>query len=122
MTKGREAGDFEIAFFEGVLKNRPDYVDALIPLAEAYTRKGMYEKGLEADLRLAQLCPEDGVAHYNLACSYALTSQPEKALQTLLRAVKLGWTDFAHMAKDKDLVSLHKIPQFIKLLASRDSE
>ena len=37
--------DFEISFLEGVLKHRPNYIDALAPLAEAYTRRGFFEKG-----------------------------------------------------------------------------
>ena len=65
--------DFEISFLEGVLKHRPNYIDALAPLAEAYTRRGFFEKGLEIDKRLAFLCQDDPVVHYNLACSYVLS-------------------------------------------------
>ena len=36
--------DFEISFFGGIVRRRPDYVEALIPLAEAYTRKGLRER------------------------------------------------------------------------------
>lgn len=111
--------EFEISFYEGVLKSSPDYIEALMPLAEAYTSKGMYQEGLAADLRLASLCPEDPVVHYNLGCSYALTSQPAKAILTLQCAVQLGWKDFSLMAKDKDLISLHKHPEFTQLLAAK---
>ena len=104
--------DFEIVFYEGVLKRRPDYVDALIPLAEAYTRNGQHEKGLEMDKRLAELCKEDPVVHYNLACSYALVGNKKEALRALRSAVKLGYCDFAHLRKDADLKSLQDDPEF----------
>ena len=113
----REGGDFEIVFYEGVIRMRPDYVDALIPLAEAYTRKGLYQKGLEIDKRLSRLCKNDAVVHYNLACSFALVGEKEKAFLTLKRAIALGYRDFEHMRKDMDLKSLQGDPEFEKLSA-----
>ena len=65
--------DFEIAFFEGLVKKNPNYVEALVTLAEAYTVGGRYADGLKMDLRLARLCKNDPTVHYNLACSLALT-------------------------------------------------
>ncbi len=108
--------EFEIKFFEGVLKNQPDYIDALIPLAEAYTVKGEHEKGLQIDLRLAKLCPADSTVRYNLACSYALVGTKSEAILALKKAIDLGYTDFKHLRKDKDLQSLHGDPDYEALL------
>ena len=113
--KREEPADFEILFYEGVVRQRPDYIEALMPLAEAYTRKGLYEKGLEIDERLAQLCKDDAVVYYNLACSYALIGRKTEALKTLRRAVELGYCEFKHMRKDSDLKSLHGDPDFESL-------
>lgn len=107
--------NFEIKFFQGVTKRSPNYVDALIPLAEAYTKEGLYEEGLEVDKKLARLEKDDSNVHYNLACSYALTKQPEKAIEALKHAISLGYEDFRHMRKDKDLVSLHGTKSFESL-------
>ena len=63
--------DFEISFFEGIVRRRPDYIEALIPLAEAYTRKGLREQGLLIDQKLSRLCKDDHIVYYNLACSLA---------------------------------------------------
>lgn len=109
--------EFEIKFFEGILKSQPDYIEALIPLAEAYTTKGDYEKGLQIDLRLAKLCPTDSTVFYNLACSYALTAKPTEAVKALRKAIDLGYTDFRHLKKDKDLHSLQGNPAYEALLA-----
>ena len=109
--------DFEISFLEGVLKHRPNYIDALAPLAEAYTRRGLFKKGLEIDKRLAFLCKEDPVVHYNLACSYALSGYNVKALASLKRAVRLGFQDFSHILKDSDLKMLREAAPFQKWFA-----
>ena len=108
--------DFEISFLEGVLKHRPNYIDALAPLAEAYTRRGFFEKGLAIDKRLAFLCKDDPVVHYNLACSYVLSGHTAKALTALKRAVRLGFEDLDHLQKDPDLKPLYEYPPFQKWL------
>lgn len=110
--------DFEISFLEGVLKHRPNYIDALAPLAEAYTLRGLFEKGLEIDKRLAYLCKDDPVVYYNLACSYVLSGYTAKALTALKRAVKLGFSDLAHLKKDPDLKPLRDYAPFQKWLAT----
>lgn len=108
--------DFEITFYEGLLKDNPSYIEALFPLAEAYTKKGLYEKGLEIDKRLAKFCKDDPGVHYNLACSLALTGHKKEALKTLKTALALGYLDFNHLRKDPDLRSLHNEPEFKKLI------
>lgn len=107
--------DFEISFFGGIVRRRPDYVEALIPLAEAYTRKGLREKGLRIDQRLSMLCKDDPIVYYNLACSLALTQKTEEALEALGKSIQLGYRDFDYMRKDPDLQSLLSNPQFKKL-------
>ncbi|OQA56287.1 MAG: hypothetical protein BWY42_01071 [Candidatus Omnitrophica bacterium ADurb.Bin277] len=106
--------DFELSFFEGVVNRRPDYIDALVPLAHAYTRLGLYEKGLEIDKRLAGLCKKDPVVHYNLACSYALSGKARQSFAALKKAVKLGFRDYRHIAKDQDLKILRDYEPFSK--------
>lgn len=95
--------DFEIGFYEDLLKEKPDLVAALIPLGDAYTRKGLYGKGLEVDLRLAVLRPSDPVVRYNLACDYSLLEDVTRSLEELEMAVRLGYNDFDHLAEDPDL-------------------
>ena len=108
----QDTPDFEISFFEGLVKKNPNFVDALIPLAEAYTKKGLYRKGLVIDKRLARLKKKDPIVHYNLACSFALVGEKEEAFLALGRAVKLGYHDFEHLKRDPDLKSLHDDPRF----------
>lgn len=111
--------DFEIRFFEGLVKDNPRFIDALIPLAEAYTKKGLHKKGLTIDKRLARLRKSDPVVHYNLACSYALLSQSKEALSALRKAIELGYSDFNYLLKDKDLKNIQNHPDFLALIPSK---
>ena len=109
--------DFEISFFEGLVKKAPNYIDALIPLAEAYTKAGLYEKGLQVDRRLVKLRKDDPVAHYNLACSLALVGKKDEAFRTLGKSIELGYSDFEHLKRDSDLRTLRDDPRFKMLLS-----
>ncbi len=64
--------DFELDFFGRILERYPDYVDVLRVQGNNLTLKGRFAEGLQIDRRLVQLRPADALAHYNLACSYAL--------------------------------------------------
>src|SRR3984893_11687772 len=108
--------DFELDFFAGILERQPDYVDVLRVMGNNLTLKGRFAHGLQIDKRLVQLRPNDPLAHYNLACSYALLKRPEQAIKTLRRAVELGYRDFRYMREDHDLDSIRHDMRFRQLL------
>jgi tetratricopeptide (TPR) repeat protein len=108
--------DFELDFFAGVLERMPDYVDVLRILGNLLTLKGRFTEGLRIDQDLARLRPDDALAHYNLACSYALLDRADQSLKTLRRAVELGYRDFRFMREDHDLDSVRQDPRFRQLL------
>src|SRR5438093_13245282 len=108
--------DFELGFYGGVLERNGGYVDALRAHGNNLTLKGRFADGLEIDKRLIQLRPSDSLAHYNLACSYALLKKPELALKTLRKAVELGYRDFRYMKEDRDLDSIRHDPRFRQLM------
>lgn len=108
---------FEIEFFERLIKSKPDFVDALIPLAEAYTRAGCYRKGLAIDKRLSRLKSDDAVVYYNLGCSYSLLGKIDEAYAALEKAVDLGYEDFEHMAIDSDLLNVRKDKRYNNIIS-----
>lgn len=108
--------DFELEFFNGVLERHPCYVDVLRAHGNNLTLKGRFPEGLQVDKRLVQLRPTDPLAHYNLACSYALLKRSDHAIKTLRRAVELGYRDFRYMREDHDLDSIRHDPRFRQLL------
>jgi tetratricopeptide (TPR) repeat protein len=108
--------DFELEFFSGILVRRPDYIDVLRVMGNNLTLKGRFAQGLQIDKRLVQLRPNDALAHYNLACSYALLKRPDQALKSLRRAIELGYRDFRYMREDHDLDSIRYDPRFRQLM------
>ena len=98
--------EFEIWFLEGILEIYPAYTECLMFLGNSYTANGMYEKGLAVDVKLSKLKPCDPVVHYNLACSYSLLGSVNKALESLGKAIDLGYNDIEHLESDSDLDGL----------------
>ncbi|MCA9399581.1 MAG: hypothetical protein KC618_07520 [Candidatus Omnitrophica bacterium] len=112
-----EAMDYEIAFYEGILKNKPDFIEALSALGDLYTKRGFIEKGLKADVKLSILKPEDPYVFYNLACSYSLLENVDEALSSIKQAIELGYKDFNFLEQDDDLENLRKDQRFQRYLA-----
>jgi len=108
--------DFELDFFEGVLHRNPDFIDALRVHGNNLTLKGRYADGLKIDRRLVDLRPRDALAHYNLACSYALLKKVDPALRALRKALELGYRDFRYLREDRDLDAVRKDPRFRQIL------
>ncbi len=121
ITHGDFAGDladFEVRFVERVLARNPEHVESLMFLGNTYTARGEHERGLEMDLRLLRLRPLDPIAHYNLACSYALLGQVDRAIDALRRSVRLGYADVAHLEQDSDLDNIRNDPRYKEMLDS----
>lgn len=113
-TEARDL-DTKIQFVEGLVRRDPDYVDALQLLGDHYTQRGRFTEGLHVDERLAQLEPGNPLVFYNLACSYSLTDEFDRAISALNRAIELGYRDFKWLAKDPDLIKLRRQPAFREL-------
>ena len=109
--------EFEIRFFESVLRRNPSYDDVIEILGSLYTKHGRIADGLKMDRKLVKLQPANATAHYNLACSLALSKRKSDALRSLLQAVQLGYQDFDWMQQDPDLDPLKSHPAFVALLA-----
>ena len=110
--------EFEIQFFESVLRRDGNYVAVVEILGGLYTRMGRISDGLKMDRKLVKLQPKNATAHYNLACSLALSKRKTDALRELREAVQLGYRDFDWMLQDPDLEPLKQHPEFQALLAT----
>jgi len=117
MIHREEDLDFEISFYEQLLRKAPYFTNALIALGDAYTRRGRYRDGLKIDKRLVELKPEDPTAHYNLACSYSLLKMADSSLSALKKAIVLGYQDFTFIDKDPDLEFIRKDPHYKELIS-----
>ncbi len=117
VAKKKDDIEFEIDFFENILKNTPNFIEALVAVGDLYTKAGFWQKGLEVDLKLTQLRPNDAIVFYNLACSYALLNQTRLALSALSKAIDFGYNDFQHLREDPDLENLLKDEHVKEFLA-----
>lgn len=116
MARRENDMDFEIQFYERILTDKPDFIEALIALGDLYTKRGCYEKGLDVDRKLSRLRSEDPVVLYNLACSYSLLSDVDKAFSVIKLALQCGYDDFDHLEQDNDLLNLRNSPPFQQYL------
>ena len=64
--------EFDVRFFESVLRHNRSDAEVIEILGSLYTRLGRIADGLKMDRRLVKLQPDNATAHYNLACSLAL--------------------------------------------------
>jgi hypothetical protein len=108
---------FEIGFFETVLRHDSQCVEVIEILGGLYTKLGRIADGLKMDRRLVRLQPTNATAHYNLACSLALSKRNPDALRSLRHAVRLGYQDFEWMSHDPDLQGLKRNPEFGAIVA-----
>lgn len=109
--------EIKISFMEGIVRRDPEYVEALQVLGDFYTARGRYGRSLEVDQQLSRLEPRDPLVFYNLACSYSLNGEVSAALTALEQALTLGYRDFKWLARDPDLRTVRKHPQYRELQA-----
>lgn len=114
--------DFDIGFYESVLRRSPRDTTVIELLGGLYTKQGRISEGLKMDRRLVRLLPENPTAHYNLACSLALSKRKTDALRSLRQAVSLGYRDLDWMQQDPDLEDLKNHPEFLALLAQLSTQ
>jgi tetratricopeptide (TPR) repeat protein len=104
--------DIKISFLEGLVRRDPHYVEALQVLGDHYTQRGEYDHSLQVDEQLSRLEPSNPLVFYNLACSYSLNREFDRAAASLEKALTLGYRDFKWLAKDPDLQPLRQHPLY----------
>ena len=99
------------------------YVDANPKNAFAWNRLGTsqvqqkkYAEAVRSLERGIEIGGGAAVDYYNLACAYALSGAPDKALDNVERAIGAGFKRRAQYESDPDLASLHELPRFKALI------
>jgi tetratricopeptide (TPR) repeat protein len=108
--------DFDLGFYDAILRRNENNVDVLRRQVELLARRGDYDKAYALDRRLVGLLPRDSIAHYNLACSLSMLGRIGAALKALEQALQLGYQDVAHLEADSDLDLLRHHPAYPRLL------
>jgi adenylate cyclase len=98
------------------LELNPDDPRAATMCAVSACRLGRKAEGFEWAQRAVAVDPEDAGVCYNVACLYALEGEPERAIDCLEDAFKVGFANREWIERDPDLDSLRGLPRFQALL------
>jgi non-specific serine/threonine protein kinase len=106
--------------FEGVLEHHldlvPEDVRARILLANSYAYRGNKNDASQQIEKSVAMRPNDSNVLYNAACTYALLGMKDEGLAMLVKSAEAGFSDFEWASRDADLASLHKEPEFKRVL------
>jgi len=98
------------------LLQNPDDARARIIHAIALAELDKKDDALREMSQALELSQSDALMLYNCTCLYARLGEPERAVETLRRAIAAGYENFAWMKQDPDLNPLRERPEFIALI------
>lgn len=84
----------------------------------AYYYLGQREKAIE--VLNATLEDGDNGDYYDAACLYSIMGEKEQALAYLHKSLEMGWDDFNHIRRDRDLDNIRDSKKFKTLLNAYD--
>ena len=116
VTRSYLESEFQKSFYEAAVVREPNNLECLVELGDLYSRQGHYEKSLEIDNRLLELCPEEPIFHYNLACTLSLLNRCAQSLHALRLSLSLGYDDFSAIEQDEDLENVRNTQAFQELM------
>ncbi len=100
------------------------YTHAMMHMAEQYTQHGqphqagrLWQQWGELVAPLDDSAEWQGLVHYNVACSLALSGMPDQALAELRQSLALRPSLTTWSRHDTDLASLHDMPEYRELFA-----
>lgn len=85
-------------------------------------RKEKFEKARLMFERILSFDETNFIAVYNMACCDSLLGNKQQALQTLHKAVQMGYRNFSHLASDPDFNNINQEPQFLELIKKNQPE
>jgi adenylate cyclase len=107
---------------EKALVRRPDDTTALDMGAATLATLGETERAREWANRAALLAPEEPVGTYNLACTFALLDERDRAIDLLERYALVMRPQFVGWIKnDTDLDSLREEPRYQALIVRMEA-
>jgi tetratricopeptide (TPR) repeat protein len=108
----------EDSYFDAISLN-PRNSSLFNSLGLLYYKFKHLDKALTSFSIATVINPNDANAFYNMACIEALTGEKEKAIASLTKALELSPGLQTLATKDRDLTSLHVIPQFNQLTSKQ---
>ncbi|GHD43649.1 Tetratricopeptide repeat-containing protein [Marinobacter persicus] len=106
----------KIAAYDQILDLRPDDVEALSYKADAVLEMQEPLWAISLCQRALKLAPDNGHAHYQLACAYAEIGRWEDAVSTLARAIDISEAYRDDASVDPSFERLHEFENFKELI------
>lgn len=110
--------DDAVFAFQSAVKTDKNLAEAYFYLGIAYLQKNRNRDAVKTLETGARLAPVHNEMHYNLACAYSRDGQVKNGLESLGKALALGF-DPAAARQDKDLANLRKDPGFEALFKGK---
>tara|TARA_R100001440_G_scaffold53394_4_gene73081 strand:- start:6765 stop:7781 length:1017 start_codon:yes stop_codon:yes gene_type:complete len=110
----------KVSTYDQILLLRPDDVEALSFKADAVLEMNEPLWAISLCLRALKLAPDNGHAHYQLACAYAEIGRWEDAIRTLASAIEISEAYRDDASVDPSFARLKDFDQFLQLVTPEE--
>lgn len=108
--------------YKKALHHNKEFQETYINLSTTYFKAKKFDEALKALNELEKVNASNPLLHYNLACYYSLTNQPDASLDAIKKAVDLGYKEFKEIQTDPDLENMRVAAGFKAWLLSSQNE
>lgn len=109
------------AYARAVVADR-DNLEGIVGVAESWLAVDRRREALPHLQRAVEVAPRDPRLRYNLACVLASQGRVDEAGAELERAVDLGYSDWARIATDEDLLNVRSTDAYKRVIAKAPAE
>ncbi|MFP4445254.1 MAG: tetratricopeptide repeat protein [Desulfosudaceae bacterium] len=107
--------------YQAALDRHPHCLNCLNRLANLYARHQRYADAAAVLKKMAGIVPKTPVVFYNLACMQARAGNREKAVNSLKKAIRLGYDKTDRIKTDPDLENIRDTGYYHHLIKKFDS-
>jgi len=113
-NKFLKEGKWELAVerYDKALAHDTEIHEAYVNMSSAQMQGQQFDQAQKTLDTLQAKAPKLPALHYNLACLYSLTHQEDQSLESLKKALALGYANHASIPTDPDLENLRKTAGF----------
>jgi tetratricopeptide (TPR) repeat protein len=119
MDKFDQTVERALKFYPPYLSQYPDDARGHMFNAVLLAQVGKTKEAKEAGAKALNLSPDDPNMMYNASCFYARLGDTNLALETLKKAINLGYQHYEWIQRDTDLDSIRNEPEYIELMKGK---
>ena len=108
-----------LQFYPRYLSQYPDDARGHMFYAVLLAQMGKIDEAKDEGVKALKLSPNDPNMMYNASCFYARLGDKKMAIDTLEKAVNLGYQHYEWIQRDTDLDSIRDEPEYIELMKGK---